>query len=270
MEDYKFLRLETADHIATVTLCRPKALNALSTEVVTELSDAVDRVAAMGNVRAVIFTGDGDKAFAAGADIKEMYASDPEAAVAYARLGTQTFNKIEQLPQPTLAAVNGYALGGGNELAMACDLRVAADNAVFGQPETGLGIIPGFGGTQRLPRLVGRGTAAWIIYSATNIKADEALRIGLVQRVVPHAELMQTVREMAAKIAARSPYAVRQAKLAIHNGLEMDIGSATVFENQAFGLCFTNSDQTEGMRAFIEKGKPAFTGKPLPKAAPAG
>lgn len=269
MDNYQYLRLEQADGIATVTLSRPKALNALSTGVVRELLDAVERVGAMNDVRAVIFTGDGDKAFAAGADIKEMYASDPEAAVEYARLGTETFNKIEHLPQPTIAAVNGYALGGGNELAMACDIRVAADNAVFGQPETGLGIIPGFGGTQRLPRLVGRGMAKWIIYSATNMKADEALRIGLVQKVVPHGELMQTAREMAGKIASRSPYAVRQAKLAVNFGLEMDLASATVFENQTFGHCFTNEDQTEGMRAFIEKGKPAFTGRPLPKAAPA-
>lgn len=265
MKEYQYFRVELEDHIATITISRLKALNALSWDLVTELETVIDDVSAMEDVWVVIFTGDGDKAFVAGGDIKEMYVMNPEKGVAYSKLGTRVLYKIENMPQPTIAAVNGYALGGGTEIAMAFDMRIASDRAIFGQPETGLGIIPGFAGTQRLSRLVGKGMAKMMIFTSMRIKADEALRIGLVQRVVPHESLMDEAKKLANQIASCSPNAVRLAKSAINQGFEMDFWSANVYESHVFGLCFTNSDQVEGMRAFVEKDKAVFTGKPLPK-----
>ncbi len=265
MKEYQYFRIEIEEHVAVVTISRPKALNALSGELIRELDALVGEISGMDDVWVVIFTGDGDKSFVAGADIKEMYMMTPEEAVAYAKLGTSVLDKIEHMPQPTIAAVNGFTLGGGSELSMACDIRIASDKASFAQPETGLGIIPGFAGTQRMARLIGKGMAKLLIYSSMRIKADEALRIGLVQRVVPHESLMEEARKLALKIASCSPSAVRYAKLAINQGLEMDQWSGTVYESHVFGMCFTNSDQVEGMRAFVEKDKATFTGRSLPK-----
>ena len=267
MKQYEFFRVTLEDHIATITISRPKALNALSTAVVTELETVIADVSAMDDAWVVIFTGDGDKAFVAGGDIKEMYTMTPDEGVAYSKLGTRVLYKIENMPQPTIAAVNGYALGGGTEIAMSFDIRIASSKAVFGQPETGLGIIPGFAGTQRLPRLVGKGMAKMLIYSSMRIKADEALRIGLVQKVVPPEDLMDEARALAKQIASCSPSAVRLAKAAINQGLEMDFWSGNVYESHVFGLCFTNADQIEGMRAFVEKDKAHCDGKPLKKGA---
>ena len=268
MKEYSYFKVSVEEHIAVITISRPKALNALSTAVVTELETVIADVSEMDDVWVVIFTGDGDKAFVAGGDIKEMYVMDPDEGVAYSKLGTRVLYKIENMPQPTIAAVNGYALGGGTEIAMAFDIRIASDKAIFGQPETGLGIIPGFAGTQRLPRLVGKGMAKMLIYSSMRIDAAEALRIGLVQKVVPHSDLMKEAKALAGKIAACSPHAVRLAKAAINQGLEMDFWSGNVYESHVFGLCFTNEDQVEGMRAFVEKDKAVFSGKALPKGRP--
>jgi len=269
MKNYTYFRVELEKHIAVITISRPDALNALSTTVVAELETVIDDISEMDDVWVVIFTGDGDRAFVAGGDIKEMYVMNPEQGVTYSKLGTRVLYKIENMPQPTIAAVNGFALGGGTEIAMAFDIRIASDKAVFGQPETGLGIIPGFAGTQRLPRLVGKGMAKMLIFSAMRIKADEALRIGLVQKVVPHADLMKETMALAGQIASTcSPNAVRLAKSAINQGLEMDFWSGNIYESHVFGLCFSNADQTEGMRAFVEKDKALFNGKALPKGKP--
>lgn len=268
MSKYEFFRFDVEESIAVITIARPKALNALSTAVVTELERVLDEVAARRDIRVVIFTGDGDKAFVAGGDIKEMYVKNPEEGIQYSILGNRVLYKIENLPQPTLAAVNGFALGGGTEIAMAFDIRIASDKAIFGQPEVGLGITPGFGGTQRLPRLAGKGMGKLLIYTADRIDAQEALRIGLVQKVVPHGELMEETKKIARRIARNSPSAVRLSKVAINQGLEMDFASAMVFEQHVFGHCFTNQDQVDGMKAFVEKGKALFTDKPFPKPMP--
>lgn len=265
MKEYEFFKVEIADHIATVTISRPKALNALSTPVVLEMQSVIEELSVMKDVRVVIITGDGEKSFVAGADIKEMYEMNPEQGLEYGKLGSKVFQMIEKMPQPVIAAVNGFALGGGMELAMACDIRIAAETASFAQPETGLGIIPGFAGTQRLQRLVGKGMAKLMIYSTKRIKADEAYRIGLVQMVVPLAELMDSAKTLAAKIAANSPNAVQLAKTAINQGGEMDFVSGNLYESHLFSLCFANSDQVEGMGAFVNKGKAVFSGQPLPK-----
>ncbi|WP_329888019.1 enoyl-CoA hydratase-related protein [Pseudoramibacter sp. HA2172] len=266
MKEYHFFKQNQNNKILTIKISRLEALNALSTEVVTELGQLIDDVSKMiDDVWVVIFTGDGDKSFVAGGDIKEMYVKNPDEAVAYAQLGQSVLYKIENMPQPTIAAVNGFALGGGTELAMAFDIRIASNKAVFGQPETGLGIIPGFAGTQRLPRLVSKSDAKWLIFSSDRINAEEALRIGLVSRVVPHEQLMNEAMKMAKKIASNSPYAVRLAKKSINQGLEMDFWSGNIYERHVFGLCFTNEDQVEGMRAFIDKDKVTFTGNALSK-----
>lgn len=268
MSNYEFFRVEVENNICVITISRPKALNALSTAVVTELDTVLDDVAAMKDARVVIFTGDGDKAFVAGGDIKEMYVMNPGDAINYSILGNKVLYKIENLPQPTIAAVNGFALGGGTEIAMSFDIRIASEKAIFGQPEVGLGITPGFGGTQRLPRLVGKGMSKLLIYSADKINAQEALRIGLVQKVVPHEDLMAETKKIAGRIARNSPSAVQLCKVAINQGLEMDFVSSVVYEQHVFGHCFTNEDQVEGMKAFVEKGKPNFTGKPFQKPMP--
>ena len=267
VKTYNYFKLEIDGFIATITISRPEALNALSTAVVKELGELIDDLSEMKDLRAVIFTGDGKKAFVSGGDIKEMYSMNPDDAVAFSKLGTSVLNKIENMPQPTIAAVNGYALGGGTELAMAFDIRIASDNAVFGQPETKLGIIPGFAGTQRLPRLVGKGMAKLLIYTGDRISAEEALRIGLIQKIVPQDELMFEAKRIAARIADNSPHAVRLSKKAINQGLEMDFVSSNIYESHVFGLCFTNHDQVDGMGAFVNKSKASFTGEPLPKNA---
>ena len=254
--------LEKKGLIAVATINRPKALNALNSEVLTDLDELVSTVKADADIRALVITGSGEKAFVAGADIGEMSTLTKEGGEAFGKHGNNVFRAIETLPIPTIAAVNGFALGGGCELSMACDIRICADTAVFGQPETGLGITPGFGGTQRLARLVGPGMAKQMVYTARNIKADEALRIGLVNAVYPLAELYAAAEKLASQIAANAPIAVRAAKKAINEGLDLPMDEAVVVEEKAFGSCFETADQQEGMGAFLEKRKhEPFTNK---------
>ena len=250
----EFITYEVEGMVGIITINRPKALNALNSQVLEELDatlDAVDQNA----VRCLILTGAGEKSFVAGADIGEMSTLTKEEGEAFGKTGNDVFRKIETFPIPVIAAVNGFALGGGCEISMSCDIRLCSDNAVFGQPEVGLGITPGFGGTQRLARLVGAGKAKEMIYTAFNIKADEAYRIGLVNAVYPQAELMDAAKKMAAKIAKNAPIAVRACKKAINEGLDADMDQAIVIEEKAFGSCFETEDQKAGMEAFLNKTK---------------
>lgn len=250
----EFIKYETEGQIALLTIDRPKALNALNSNVLEELDQAIDAVD-FQKVRVLIITGSGEKSFVAGADIAEMSNLTKEEGFAFAKKGNDIFRKIESLPIPVIAAVNGFALGGGCELSMACDIRLCSENAVFGQPEAGLGITPGFGGTQRLARIIGIGRAKELIFSTSNIKADEAYRVGLVNHVYPVEELLPQAKKLASKIAANAPIAVRNCKKAINDGLQTDIDSAIVIEENLFGDCFETHDQKEGMGAFLEKRK---------------
>ncbi|MBQ9512892.1 MAG: enoyl-CoA hydratase/isomerase family protein [Lachnospiraceae bacterium] len=240
---------------AIITINRPEALNALNSAVLDELNGVIDGID-LNSVRCVIVTGAGEKSFVAGADIGEMSNLTHAEGVAFGEKGNKVFRKLETLPVPVIAAINGFALGGGCELSMACDFRICADTAVFGQPEVGLGITPGFGGTQRLARLIGPGMAKQLIYTGRNIKADEAFRVGLVNQVVPLADLMATVEKLAGTIAGNAPIAVRACKKLINEGLEMDMDEAIMFEAKVFGEeCIETNDQREGMSAFLEKRK---------------
>lgn len=250
----EFIKYETEGQIALLTIDRPKALNALNSNVLEELDQAIDAVD-LQVVRVLIITGSGEKSFVAGADIAEMSNLTKEEGFAFAKKGNDIFRKIESLPIPVIAAVNGFALGGGCELSMACDIRICSENAVFGQPEAGLGITPGFGGTQRLARIIGIGRAKELIFSTSNIKADEAYRVGLVNHVYPVEELLPQAKKLASKIAANAPIAVRNCKKAINDGLQTDIDSAIVIEENLFSDCFETHDQKEGMGAFLEKRK---------------
>ena len=247
--------LEKKGHYAVATINRPKALNALNSQVLEDLNELVDLVAADEEIRALVLTGAGEKAFVAGADIGEMSTLTKAEGEAFGKKGNDVFRKLETMPVPVIAAINGFALGGGCELSMSCDIRICADTAVFGQPEVGLGITPGFGGTQRLARLVSPGMAKQLIYTARNIKADEALRIGLVNAVYPAAELLSAAEKMADTIAKNAPIAVRACKKAINEGLDVDMDAALVIEEKLFGSCFETADQKEGMGAFLEKRK---------------
>ena len=251
--NYENLLVEIVDDIAVITINRPKALNALSTAVLEELGDVFTELQDNPNLACVILTGGGDKAFVAGADIAAMQAMTAVEAESFARLGHKVFNVIESFAKPVIAAVNGFALGGGCELAMACDVRIASENARFGQPEVNLGVIPGFGGTLRLSRLVGKGRAKELIFTGDMIDAEEALRIGLANKVVVPEQLLDEAQKMAAKIASKGPLAVSLAKQAVDNGLEMDIDRAGRYEAGLFGLCFASDQQKEGMLAFLEK-----------------
>ena len=250
----EFVTYEQDGFVGIVTINRPKALNALNSEVLKEIEAAFDAID-LDATRAVILTGAGEKSFVAGADIGEMSTLTKEEGEAFGKTGNDVFRKIETFPIPVIAAVNGFALGGGCEISMSCDIRLCSDNAVFGQPEVGLGITPGFGGTQRLARLVGAGKAKEMIYTAFNIKADEAYRIGLVNAVYPQAELMDAAKKLAAKIAKNAPIAVRACKKAINEGLDADMDQAIVIEEKAFGDCFETEDQKAGMEAFLNKTK---------------
>ncbi len=250
----EFIKYEVEGAVGVITIDRPKALNALNSAVLAELDATLDAVD-LAAVRCLILTGSGEKSFVAGADIGEMSTLTKAEGEAFGKKGNDVFRKLETLPIPVIAAVNGFALGGGCEISMSCDIRICSDNAVFGQPEVGLGITPGFGGTQRLARLVGPGMAKQMIYTARNIKADEALRIGLVNAVYPLAELMPAAKKMAAGIAKNAPIAVRNCKKAINEGLEAGMDEAVVIEEKLFGDCFESYDQKEGMAAFLEKRK---------------
>jgi enoyl-CoA hydratase len=250
---YQNLIVEVTNHVATLTINRPRALNALNLETLEELKDYFTAVQSDPETKVVIVTGAGEKAFVAGGDLSVMAPLDPMPARASARLAQSVLNLIEQGTRPVIAAVNGYALGGGCELAMACDIRIAAETARFGQPEVNLGIIPGWGGTQRLPRLVGKGRALELLLTGEMIDAAEALRIGLVNRVVPADRLLAEARALAARIAGKGQVAVRLAKEAVVNGLEMESLRAAACEADLFALCFATEDQKEGMRAFLEK-----------------
>jgi enoyl-CoA hydratase len=259
--EFNNLLVEKAEAVATITINRPKSLNALNKETLLEMRACFKELAEDRNVRVVIITGAGEKAFVAGADISFMVGLEPEAGKVFGRLGHEVMHAIEYFPQPVIAAVNGFALGGGCELALSCDIRIAASNARFGQPEVNLGIIPGFGGTQRLPRLIGKGLANELIFSGNIVDAEEACRIGLVNRVVAPENLMAECRTLAVKIATRGPGAVRLCKEAINNGMELDLNRACVYEADLFAHCFTSLDQKEGMSAFLEKRAPNFQDK---------
>ena len=250
----EFITYEVEGMVGIITINRPKALNALNSQVLEELDatlDAVDQNA----VRCLILTGAGEKSFVAGADIGEMSTLTKAEGEAFGKKGNDVFRKLETFPLPVIAAVNGFALGGGCEISMSCDIRICSDNAVFGQPEVGLGITPGFGGTQRLARIVGPGKAKQLIYTARNIKAAEAYRIGLVNEVYPLEELMPQAIKMAKGIAKNAPIAVRACKKAINEGLEVGMDEAIVIEEKLFGSCFETEDQKYGMAFFLDKNK---------------
>ena len=247
-----FVDYEVEGAVGVITINRPKALNALNSAVLDDLEAVLDAVD-LEAVRALVLTGAGEKSFVAGADIGEMSTLTKAEGEAFGKKGNDVFRKIETFPIPVIAAVNGFALGGGNEIAMSCDIRLCSDNALFGQPEVGLGITPGFGGTQRLARLVSPGMAKQIIFSNSNIKADEAYRIGLVNAVYPQEELLPAAKKMAARIAKQAPIAVRACKKAINDGLQVDMDQALVIEEKLFGSCFETYDQQEGMANFLRK-----------------
>jgi enoyl-CoA hydratase len=248
------IHIDITDHVAVLTLHRPEALNALNAALLDELLAAADSIAANDDIRAVVLTGAG-RAFAAGADIAEMRDFTPEAAKAYADKGNRAFLALENLPQPVIAAVNGYALGGGCELALACDLRLASDKARFGQPEVALGVPPGFGGTQRLPHAIGLGNAMRMILGGQAIDAAEALRIGLVCAVYPADALQAEAMKLAQAIAKQAPLAVRAAKQAMRGGTSLPLEQGLMLESKLFADCFASTDQKEGMGAFLEKRK---------------
>ena len=250
----EFILYEADGAVATITINRPKALNALNSQVLDELDATLDAVD-LDTVRCLILTGAGDKSFVAGADIGEMSTLTKAEGEAFGKKGNDVFRKLETFPIPVIAAINGFALGGGCEISMSCDIRICSDNAVFGQPEVGLGITPGFGGTQRLARTVGVGMAKQMIYSARNIKAEEAYRIGLVNAVYTAEELMPAAKKLADTIAKNAPIAVRNCKKAINDGLQVDMDKAIAIEEQLFGDCFETEDQKYGMAFFLDKNK---------------
>lgn len=256
-----YLNLVIEGRIGILTVTRPEALNALNSEVLRDLDAAVDAVEKNAEIDVVILTGDG-RSFVAGADIGEMKDFGAVEGKGFGDEGNRVFMKLENMTKPVICAVNGFALGGGCELAMSCDIRLVSEKAKFGQPEVGLGITPGFGGTQRLPRIVGMGRAMELILTARTIGASEAKEIGLVNAVYPPEELMAKAMEMANAIAAQAQIAVRQSKRCIRKGMQTDIATAVAYEAEAFGLCFATEDQTEGMMAFLEKRtKKNFKGK---------
>jgi enoyl-CoA hydratase len=257
---YELLTFDVADRIATVTVNRPDKLNALNDALMAELGRAIDEAVGREDVGGVLLTGAG-RAFVAGADIAELAGQNAIEGKARAERGQRTFRRFETSPKPTIAAVNGFALGGGCELAMACHIRLASDAAKFGQPEVKLGIVPGYGGSQRLPRLVGKGRALQLLLTGEMIDAAEALRIGLVNRVVPAAELLPCARTMLATILAQGPRAVAQCIEAVDRGLDMGLDDAIALEASYFGLLSATADKAEGMRAFLEKRAPTFTGR---------
>jgi len=259
--EYTNLLLEQSGPIAVLTINRPRAFNSLNSDTLSELSTVLDELGRDSSVKVVILTGSGEKAFVAGADISQMKDFNSLEGRRFAQLGHATFRKIELLPQPVIAAIKGFALGGGCELAMACDIRLASENAKFGQPEVTLGLTAGFGGTQRLPRLVGTGLASELLFTGDIIDAQEAYRIGLINHVYSIDTLMEEAQKLAKRIAERAPVAVQLSKSAIQRGSNMDIDSAQAYEAEVFGLTFSTQDQKEGCTAFAEKRKPVFEGR---------
>lgn len=256
-----FVKVENKEGYAILTIDREKALNALNSAVLSDLEAAIDGLD-LDAVRALIITGAGQKSFVAGADIGEMSTLTKAEGEAFGKKGNDVFRKIETLPIPVIAAVNGFALGGGCELSMSCDIRLASENAVFGQPETGLGITPGFGGTQRLARIIPVGKAKEMLYAGTKVKAAEALSLGLVNAVYPSEELLPAAEKLAGKIARNAPIAVRASKKAVNEGLQVSIDEGVAIEEKLFGSCFESEDQRNGMAAFLNKEKaPAFQNK---------
>jgi len=255
------LLVERDGAIAIVTINRPKVLNALNSQTIDELGRLFTDLEQDETTRVVIVTGAGDRAFVAGADINELARLSPSAGREHALAGQRVFDRIANLGKPVIAAINGYALGGGCELAMACTLRIAADTAKLGQPEIALGLIPGYAGTQRLPRLVGAGRALELLLAGTPITADDACRIGLVNRVVPAANVMTEARALAAQLSASAPLAVRYILSAVRQGAEMPLAEACQYEATLFGLVASTDDMREGTAAFLEKRKAAFTGR---------
>ncbi len=253
-QSMEFIAYEQEGLIGIITIRRPKALNALNSKLLEEINKTLDDIN-INTVRVLIITGEGEKSFVAGADISEMNRFSKIESEAFSKRGNDLFRKMETFQIPIIAAVNGFALGGGCELCMSCDIRICSDNAIFGQPEVGLGITPGFGGTQRLARIVGAGIAKEMIFGARNIKADEAYRIGLVNKVYPQEELMPAVKKLAETIANNAPIAVRNSKKAINDGLYTDMDEAITIEERLFSECFETYDQSEGMAAFLEKRK---------------
>ena len=256
------LLLEIENGVALLTINRPKSLNALNSETLSELNTCLAELERNTDVKVVILTGSGEKAFVAGADMSEMVNATPAEGRTMGLLAKEAFGRLENMPQVTIAAVNGYALGGGCEISMACDIRVASENAKFGQPECGLGILPGFGGTQRLARLVGKGRAKELIFTCDQITAEDAYRMGLANHVVPQAELIDYCKAMAGRIMKNGPFAVALAKQAINTGMDTDLDSGLKLEANLFGLSFSTEDKKEGMTAFLEKRKEKhFIGK---------
>lgn len=249
---------EREDSLAVITINRARELNALNSETLSELNEVLDMVYKTEDIYAVIITGTGEKAFAAGADISEMKNMNVLEARKFSMLGSSIFRKIEHLDRPVIAALNGFTLGGGCELALACDIRIASSRAKFGQPEVGLGITPGFGGTQRLSRLVGMGIAKELIFTGKIIDVNEALRIGLVNKIVEPEKLLAEAKALAKAISANAPIAVRLSKTAINRGAQTDIDTAIMYETEIFGECFSTFDQKEGMSAFLERREKQF------------
>ena len=251
---FEYIKYTEEDEISLITISRPKALNALNSQVLNELSQVLDSID-KSKISALIITGEGEKSFVAGADISEMSSLSKKEAVEFSKKGNDVFRKIETFEIPVIAAINGYALGGGCELSLSCDIRICSENAIFGQPEVGLGITPGFGGTQRLSRTVGISMAKQMIFTGQNIKAEEALKIGLVNAVYPQNELINEAKKLALSIAKNSKNAVKLSKKAINDGLQVDIDKAINIEEKLFGECFENPDQKERMKKFLERGK---------------
>lgn len=254
----KFIKIGVENYIATITINRPEALNAMNRAIVSELKKAMEDCVENDNVGVIVITGAGEKAFVAGADIKSMQNMSGREALEFSREGQEMTMVIENSPKPVIAAINGFALGGGCEIALACDMRIASENAKFSQPEVALGIIPGWGGTQRLPRLIGKGRAIEMIASGEMIDAEEALRIGLVNHVVPQTELMEKVHSLATSILKNGPVAVGAALKCIHLGYDKDLENGLDIELNAFAELFETDEQREGTTAFVEKRKPNF------------
>ena len=258
---YEHILIDVSDGVAVITLNRPKVLNALNTALLGELDSALDALAVEDAVRAVIITGAGEKAFAAGADIQELGELSGVEGQALALRGQKIFGSLETLCKPVIAAINGFALGGGCELALAASIRIAGETAKLGQPEVKLGLIPGYGGSQRLPRLVGKGAALKMMLTGEMVSAAEALRIGLVDEVIPAADLMARARELASTIASMAPIAVRQCLAAVREGYDLPLNEALAHEAALFGICCGTADKVEGTRAFLEKRKPVWNNK---------